>query len=110
MKGLVTIMEKGLTKSSSVPELVLRGKELEKAYETDETGVLVHVLWGKYEEYGSEHEGFGLQLEDGDRVLKRIPDLSTDAAEICNLAERMNRCKVSRYHFDDVVADFLAAV
>lgn len=110
MKGLVTIMEKGLTKSSSVPELVLRGKELEKAYETDETGVLVHVLWGKYESDGKAHEGYGLQMEGKDGLIRRVPDLSTDSQQICMLADRMNRCRVSRYHFDDVVQDFLAAV
>ena len=103
-------MEKGFEKCSVLPELVLRGKELEKSYETDENGVVVHVLWGKYENDGTAYEGYGLQMEDRDGMIKKIPDLSTDSQQICMLADRMNRCKISRYHFDDVVQDFLAAV
>jgi len=95
----------------AVEELVLRGKVLELPCEPESGGVVIHVLWGKYmEERGKIYEGFGLQMEDGDGMIKRIPDLSTDAWEVCQLAERMNRYKVSRYHFDDVIADFLAAV
>lgn len=103
-------MEKGFEKNAFLPELVLRGKELEKTYKTEETGVMFHVLWGKYEDDGTTHEGYGLQMEDKDGMIKKIPDLSTDSQKVCMLADRMNRCKVSRYHFDDVVQDFLAAV
>lgn len=98
------------TKLSVVPELILRGKALERRYVAEQDGILVHVLWGKYEDQGVAHEGFGLQLEDRDGMMRKIPDLSTDAQAVCNLAERMNRHKVSRYHVDDVVEDFLAAV
>jgi len=95
----------------TIEELVLRGKVLELSCNMENGGVLIHVLWGKYmEERGTVYEGFGLQMEDCDGMVKRIPDLSTDAWEVCQLAERMNRYKVSRHHFDDVVADFLAAV
>lgn len=97
-------------KQSVVPELILRGKVLEKRYTTDADGVLVHVLWGKYEDQGIAHEGFGLQLEGRDGSIRKIPDLSTDAQAVCCLADRMNRYRVSRYHIDDVVEDFLAAV
>ena len=97
-------------KHSVVPELILRGKVLENRYTTEKDGVLVHVLWGKYEDQGVAHEGFGLQLESGDGMIRKIPDLSTDAQAVCCLADRMNRHKVSRYHVDDVVEDFLAAV
>lgn len=100
----------GTDKESTVPELVLRGKALEQEYGTEKSGVLVHVLWGRYEEAGNSHEGFGLQLEDREGMIRRIPDLSTDAQEVIRLADRMNRYRVSRYHFDDVVEDFLAAV
>lgn len=94
-----------------VQELVLRGKVLEHSDYGTEGGVLVHVLWGKYmEDAGVVHEGFGLQMEDRAGLVKRVPDLSTDAGEICQLAERMNRYRISRYHIDDVIADFLAAV
>ncbi len=96
---------------SEVQELVLRGKALEHTEYGEEGGVLVHVLWGKYaEDAGAVHEGFGLQMEDYAGMVKRIPDLSTDAGAICLLAERMNRYRISRYHIDDVIADFLAAV
>ena len=94
-----------------VEELVLRGKASGVPVDREPGGVVIYVLWGKYmEERGTIYEGFGLQMEDGDGMIKRIPDLSTDAWEVCQLAERMNRYKVSRYHFDDVIADFLAAV
>lgn len=94
-----------------VEELVLRGKASETPAGEVPGGVVIHVLWGKYrEERGKIYEGFGLQMEDSAGTIKRIPDLSTDAGEVCELAARMNRYKVSRYHFDDVVADFLAAV
>lgn len=95
----------------TVEELVLRGKVLQVSDCVEQGAVLIHVLWGKYrEEKGTVYEGFGLQMEDCEGMVQRIPDLSTDAWEVCLLAERMNRYKVSRYHFDDVVADFLAAV
>ena len=94
-----------------VEELVLRGKAPEVPAEEARGGVVIHVLWGKYmEERGMVYEGFGLQMEDCEGMVKRVPDLSTDAGEVCELAARMNRYKVSRYHFDDVIADFLAAV
>ena len=96
---------------NAVEELVLRGKALDEHCESKGNGVLIHVLWGKYvKERGAIYEGFGLQMEDCKGLVKRIPDLSTDAWEVCQLAERMNRYQVSRHHFDDVVADFLAAV
>lgn len=103
-------MEKGIEQSVPASELVLRGKEFEKAYAADETAVVVHVLWGKYENDGAAHEGYGLQIEDSCGVIRKVPDLSTDSQKVCMLADRMNRCRVSRYHFDDVVQDFLAAV
>jgi len=92
-------------------ELVLRGKVPGIGFCEEERDVLVHILWGKYEsEQVPAHEGFGLQMEDDGGWSRRIPDISTDPQEICSLAERMNRYHVSRYHFDDVVADFLAVV
>ena len=94
-----------------IEELVLRGKVPGTFGIVEQDGVIVHVLWGKYrEEQGRIYEGFGLQMEDCDGTIRRIPNLSTDADEVYQLAERMNRYKVSRYHIDDVVADFLAAV
>ena len=99
-----------LGKNAVGPELILRGKVLERVNTTEKGGVLVHVLWGKYEDQGVAHEGFGLQLESEDGTVRRIPDLSTDAQAVCCLADRMNRHRVSRYHIDDVVQDFLAAV
>jgi len=94
-----------------VEELVLRGKASGVPVDREAGGVVIYVLWGKYkEERGTVHEGFGLQMEDGAGTIRRVPDLSVDAGEVSELAERMNRYKVSRYHFDDVIADFLAAV
>lgn len=95
---------------SAAPELVLRGKVPVDVCGEQKHPVLVHVLWGRYGEDGYLHEGFGLQTEDTDGTIRRIPDLSTDAQEVVLLADRMNRCRVSRYHIDDVVEDFLAAV
>lgn len=102
--------ENHLEKHAVPPELILRGKVLERVDTTGNGGVLVHVLWGRYEEQGVTHEGFGLQLESEDGTVRKIRDLSTDAQAVCCLADRMNRHKVSRYHIDDVVEDFLAAV
>ena len=91
-------------------ELVLRGK-VPGIGLGEERDVLVHILWGKYEsEQLPVHEGFGLQMEDECGWFRRIPDISTDSGEVFGLAERMNRYQVSRYHFEDVIADFLAAV
>lgn len=96
---------------TTVEELVLRGKVPGNFGIVEQDGVMIHILWGKYrEEQGKTYEGFGLQMEDSEGMIRRIPNLSTDAGEVYQLAERMNRYKVSRYHFDDVVADFLAAV
>lgn len=104
--------DNGKTESQTVvEELVLRGKVPGRFSIAEQDGVIIRVLWGKYrEEQGRTYEGFGLLMEDGDGMIRRIPNLSTDAGEVYQLAERMNRYKVSRYHVDDVVADFLAAV
>ena len=86
-----------------VEELVLRGKASDLSVVEEQGGVVIYVLWGKYkEEQGKIHEGFGLQMEDCAGTIQRVPDLSMDAGEVSELAERMNRYKVSKYHFDDV--------
>ena len=103
-------MEAGMAEKNGATELVLRGRHLEQGQEAKACCVVVHVLWGEYEEAGRLHEGFGLQMEDGEGVVRKIPDLSTDAREVAGLAERMNRYRISRYHFEDVIEDFLAAV
>ncbi len=90
-------------------ELVLRGKAMEQSIcFVIDNRMQSHVIWGCYkDEDGNEHEGYGIQVENRFGVIRKIPDISTDAVAVGALVEKMNRLRVSRYHIDDVIQDFL---
>lgn len=102
-------------------ELVLRAKSLAKTsvYETEEEAcegaeqkvdnrIHYNVIWGMYEnEDGVEYTSFGIQAENRQGVVFRIPDISTDQFLIGRLADILNKYRVSRYHVRDIIEDYI---
>ncbi len=59
-------------------------------------------------ETGELNVRYGLRFKRFSKVLRDLPDLSGNALKVRELMLRLNRNRVSIFHIDDVIADFLA--
>jgi len=49
-------------------------------------------------------------LDETDKVVVSIPDVSSKAEVVDRLVDLLNRCEVSRFHAKEVVEDFVAVL
>ena len=58
------------------------------------------------DEIGS-YISYGIELTDGDNVVRKISDVSTDEETVSHLVLLSNELNLSPIHIDDVISDIL---
>ncbi len=58
------------------------------------------------DEIGS-YISYGIELADGDNVVRKISDVSTDEETVSHLVLLSNELNLSPIHIDDVISDIL---